>query len=76
MSEGPTPDDAAELADELEAIMNALDDRKRKTLELRLQGKSLAEIAQVVGRSQRTVRRALDDIEQSMEQRLVDVKGE
>jgi RNA polymerase sigma-70 factor, ECF subfamily len=59
-----SPVDAAALADELEQIMSQLEPLDRQVLELRLQGYDLHEISDQVQRSQRTVRRTLDEIKQ------------
>jgi RNA polymerase sigma factor (sigma-70 family) len=58
----PTPEDAAALADELERVMALLDRFGRRVFELRLQGLQISEIAEDTGRSERSVRRALDRI--------------
>jgi RNA polymerase sigma factor (sigma-70 family) len=65
----PTPEEAATLADELQAIMQSLDPFMRRTLELRLQGEQIEEIARVTGRSERTVRRALATLRESISAR-------
>src|SRR5262245_39295362 len=59
LSRGPTPADAAALADELRCILAPLDATRRRIVELRLQGHEAEEIAALVGRSARTVRRVL-----------------
>ncbi|HEV8062292.1 MAG TPA: protein kinase [Gemmataceae bacterium] len=58
----PTVEEALALADEVEAIMANLDADGRRVLELRLQGEQFAAIAQLTGRSERTVRRILAQI--------------
>jgi RNA polymerase sigma factor (sigma-70 family) len=58
----PTPEEAAAFADELASILSRLDPFSRDVLELRLQGESLNEISAQTGRSERTVRRALERI--------------
>jgi RNA polymerase sigma factor (sigma-70 family) len=55
----PSAEEAVALADELEWVFSNMDVFGRRVLELRLQGSQLSEIAQEVGRSERTVRRAL-----------------
>jgi RNA polymerase sigma factor (sigma-70 family) len=69
---GPTPDDAAALADELEYVFTQLDATGRRVLELRLQGAQLSEIADDIGRSERTVRRTLDRIRAILNERMGD----
>lgn len=68
----PTPDEAAALADELEWVFAQLPPFGRTVLELRLQGAELAAIAAETARSERTVRRTLDEIRQLMAQRFTD----
>jgi RNA polymerase sigma factor (sigma-70 family) len=58
----PSPTEALAVADELEHIMNALDPVKRRVLELRLLDWTLDRIAADIGRSERTVRRLLDEL--------------
>ena len=62
----PTPEEVAELADELEWIYSQLPGFSRRVLELRLQGLQLSEIARETGRSERSVRRSLAEIRQLM----------
>jgi RNA polymerase sigma-70 factor, ECF subfamily len=69
---GPSAQDAAALADELEQILRGLDPLKRLVLELRLQDYTLDEIAARACRSERTVRRTLEQIKQAMERRALD----
>ena len=68
----PSPEDAAELADELEWVFSRLDPFARRVLELRLQGLQIAEIAEDTGRSGRTVRRSLARVRELMAGRLND----
>lgn len=56
----PTPLEAAELADTLESLMQRLTPRERAVATLRLQGHSVLEISARVGRTERTVERALE----------------
>jgi RNA polymerase sigma-70 factor (ECF subfamily) len=65
----PTPDEAAALADEVEHLMRRLNPPQRQMLELRLQGYLLDEIAELTRRSQRTVRRLIDDVRRYLERR-------
>ena len=71
---GPATPDAVAVVDELEAVMVGLEAKHREMLELRLQGQCLQEIADKVGRSQRTVRRFLDQAQTLLEQRLLEVR--
>jgi RNA polymerase sigma factor (sigma-70 family) len=66
----PSPSEAAVLTEELQQLMNGLATQQRLILELWLQGKKWDDIAEVIGCSQRTVRRVLEKIETQLEQRL------
>lgn len=70
ISREPSADAAAELVDEVTAVMAALDPAERKVLELRLQDRSTEEIAAEVKCSDRTVRRALERIRAAVQQRF------
>lgn len=67
LAHDPTPEEAAILADEVEALLRPLEAEQRRIVELRLQGHSLDEIAVEVRRSQRTVRRTMELIKQRLE---------
>ncbi|HVU87029.1 MAG TPA: protein kinase [Pirellulales bacterium] len=69
----PSPDVALATAEELELIMAALPPEVRKVLELRLQGHELLEIAKALKRSERTIRRWLDQCRQAMRRRFPSV---
>lgn len=69
LAHDPTPEEAAILADEMEALLRPLEAEQRRIVELRLQGHSLDEIAVEVRRSQRTVRRTMELIKQRLERR-------
>lgn len=66
----PQDEDAIALEDELRHIMEGLKEHPRKILQLRLQGESTEEIAQQIGRCERTVRRYLRDLRTFLEHRL------
>lgn len=68
----PTPQEAAELAETLEHLMQGMDERSQNILSLRLQGYSILEISERVGRTERTVHRALAGIRQRLE-RMQDI---
>lgn len=53
----PTPDEAAELEEAVKTLFGALDPADREVLELSLQGYTTPEIADRLGRPERTVRR-------------------
>ena len=69
-SPGPSPDEAAAIADELEFVMRSLSPTERRTLELRLQGELIEAIALDLGQSERTVRRTLAHVREIMVRRL------
>jgi RNA polymerase sigma-70 factor (ECF subfamily) len=58
----PTPVEAAALAEQLAELMAELTEREREMLALRLEGYTTAEIAEQVGRTERTVQRLLRGI--------------
>ena len=62
----PTPAEAVALADTLEHVLRDLEPRQRRMVEMRLQGYQLEEIAKSVRRSERTVRRVLEQIKQAL----------
>src|SRR5258708_974551 len=66
----PAPAEAAALADTLEHMLRGLEPVKRHMIELRLQGYSLDEIAAKVRRSERTVRRVLEQVKVWLQQEL------
>lgn len=68
----PSPEEALALADELQAVMQHLDDCGRRVLELRLQGEPLKNIAEITGRSERTVRRLVSRIRELLTRQLED----
>ncbi|MCE9554054.1 MAG: helix-turn-helix domain-containing protein [Planctomycetes bacterium] len=66
----PTPDEAAALAEQLDLFMASLSTVERRVLELRLQGETIVQIGTAVGRSQRTVRRLLQQVQARLENEL------
>lgn len=71
IADEPTPDQIVAIADELSRVMAMLDDTQGRMLRLRLQGRTIEEVAAAVGRSERTVRRLLDRLRADLEQRLL-----
>lgn len=69
MARTPTPSEAAALVDELEFAMRPLKPLDRQMVEMRLQGHSLREIAACTRRSERWVRRILDQFKSHLRQR-------
>lgn len=70
LARGPSPEDAAAVLEEVEHVMNSLEPLHRRIVELRLQGHSTAEIANEVQRTERTVRRVLELVRESLGKRL------
>ncbi len=62
----PTPAEAAAFAETLENLLAPLTPVQRRMVALRLEGHSLEEIAAAVRRSERTVRRVLEEIKQEL----------
>ena len=75
IAEDPTPDDAATVVEELQELMQRLDPLHRQILELALQNFDVNEISVKVERSNRTVRRALQMVRESLEGRLLESRG-
>jgi RNA polymerase sigma factor (sigma-70 family) len=71
----PTPAEAAALGDTLEQMFHGLQPLQRRMVELRLQGHSLNEIAAEVQRSERTVRRLLEEVKQWLHRECLDRSG-
>lgn len=66
----PTPEEAAMLADEVQALLRPLNDEQRRMVQLRLQGNTLNDIAEAMRCSQRTVRRIMDNVKRHLEERM------
>jgi RNA polymerase sigma-70 factor (ECF subfamily) len=69
-SPGPTPAEAAEWADQLQQLLQGLTEEERQIVDLKLQQYTHEEVAQHLGRSERTVRRLLKRIEARLLQTL------
>lgn len=72
----PTPEEAAALVEDLEAVMQTLEPVHRQILQLRLQGNSVEEVADEVKRSHRTIRRVLEKVRSELSQRLEGLEPE
>jgi RNA polymerase sigma factor (sigma-70 family) len=68
----PTAAEAAVVAEEFERFLSGLTSTERRILELRLRDHSQREIAALLGRSERTVRRVLSDLQRGLERRLLE----
>ena len=66
----PSPEQVVAIADELQVLLSRLDPIARRILELRLQDETLATISSVTGRSERTVRRTLNNIREILTRQL------
>ena len=69
-SREPSPEEVVGLSDELESLLSRLDPLARRVVELRLQEESLVAIAELTGRSERTIRRTLAEIRGSLAKRM------
>jgi len=65
-------DEAVALAELLETFLSELEPQARFILELRLQDYQIQEIASAIGRSERTVRRSLQEIQERLTRHLPD----
>lgn len=66
----PLPDAAAAVMDEFNALTAGLEPHQIEIVRLRMHGYEMTEIAEQVGRSERTVRRLLDKVRDLWQQRL------
>ena len=65
----PSPEEVVGMSDELESLLSRLDPLAQR-VELRLQEESLATIAELTGRSERTIRRTLAEIRGSLAKQM------
>ena len=72
----PTPAEAAALADTLENLLAPMAPVQRRMVALRLEGYRLEEIAKEVARSERTVRRVLEEFKQGLLKESNDANGQ
>jgi RNA polymerase sigma factor (sigma-70 family) len=68
----PTSDEMLGITEELEHVMAKLPDSYRRILELYLQGYDVAEIAEDIERSERTVRRAIENVRSMLAERFLE----
>jgi RNA polymerase sigma-70 factor (ECF subfamily) len=71
IAELPTPAEAVEAVEELEAVMARLSPQEREILQLRLEGYNSLEIAVRLRRTDRTVRRAMEHVRIEFQRRLM-----
>ena len=70
----PQPDEAAALAETVEALFRAIDDPdERAILELSLQGHTATEISAQLGRAERSVRRLREHVRKRLERMQTEV---
>ena len=81
MAPEPSPEEATALEETMKALAAQLDERERVVLEMSLQGHSVEEISEKIGRTTRTVYRTLDKIRELLEEmrrrtgRTIDTRG-
>lgn len=69
----PSPDEAAALAETVEALFRSIDDPdERAILELSLQGHTATEISEQLGRAERSVRRLRERVRKRLERMQVE----
>lgn len=62
VAQEPSPSQAFLLTETLEELLSTLDERDRQVVTLALQGWTVAEISEKIGRSERTVQRVLERV--------------
>ena len=76
VSEEPRPDEAVALVEELSNVLGGLDDVQRSIIELSMQNQSVEQISEQVQRSERTIRRTIQQVRDELESRLTrSIKG-
>lgn len=68
MARDPAPLEVAACTETLEHLMDGLDEKQQQVVVLRLQGYTIAEISQLIGRTKRTVHRALREVRDKLKQ--------
>ena len=76
IAEDPKPDDAAVMVEELSDVLGHLDETQRSIIELSMQNQSVEQIADSIQRSERTVRRTIQQVREELEKRLLHSMGE
>lgn len=71
ISEDPKPDEAAVMVEELSDVLSTLDEIQRTIIELSMQNESIEQIADTIQRSERTVRRTIQQVREELENRLL-----
>jgi RNA polymerase sigma-70 factor (ECF subfamily) len=65
----PTPEQAAVLAETVERLLRGLDPPERAIVELSLQGYTVSEISERLGRAERSVQRVRENVRKQLERR-------
>lgn len=65
----PSPEEAAVLSETVREILSLLDEREQAIFQLSLQGHTVEEISETIGRSERTVERVLSRLSQLLTDR-------
>ena len=71
IADEPEPDDAAVMIEELSSVLVDLDETRRSIIELSMQNQSVEQIAETVQRSERTIRRTIQQFRDELESRLL-----
>ena len=72
ISPEPTPDEAAEFADQLEQLLSLLDEEEREVVVLKLEQNTNEEVARHLQCSERTVRRIVKRLQARLKERLLE----
>jgi len=75
LDRGPTPEMANQFLDQVEHLVNRLSPNHREILELRMQGYKDVEIAKKLNVSDRTIRRAMEQVRHCAEQGGLTLNG-
>src|SRR5207237_1126824 len=62
----PTPAQAVEFAEEFERLLGSLDAEEKRVLELKLEGRKTQEIAEMLHRTDRWIRKVMERIRQRL----------
>lgn len=71
ISDDPKPEDAAVMVEELADLISKLDETQRAIIELSMQNQTVEQIAEAIQRSERTVRRTIQQVREDLEGRLL-----
>ena len=71
IADDPKPDDAAAMLEELTEVLGGLEPVQRSIMELSMQNLTIEQISEEVQRSERTVRRTLQQVREELESRLL-----